>query len=121
MRVISQNGLIDVPYGITCFHLYSGTIYMNMAGDTGKGTVMAEYSSPENAQKAMEMMHKEYTGILPSLLVGDCNVLDAESFEKLSKSKTGAIICTGDNGKVEYNMLPRVFRFPSDDDIEIQE
>lgn len=37
MRVISQNGAIDVPYEMTAFHLAGGMIHMNMVGDTGKG------------------------------------------------------------------------------------
>lgn len=37
MRVISQNGAIDVPYEMTAFHLAGGMIRMNMVGDTGKG------------------------------------------------------------------------------------
>lgn len=36
MRVISQDGLIDVPYRLTAFHICGGNILMNMAGDTGK-------------------------------------------------------------------------------------
>lgn len=121
MRVISQNGLIDVPHGITCFRSHSGTIYMNMAGDTGKGTVMAEYSSPEKAQKAMEMMHKEYTGIMPSPIIDHEGVIDMESMEELRKSKVGAFIHTCNHGDVECHMLPRIFKFPADDEIEVHE
>lgn len=60
MRVISQDGLIDVPYSITAFHICGGNIIMNMAGDTGKGTVMARYESDEKAIKAMEMLIETY-------------------------------------------------------------
>lgn len=60
MRVISQDGLIDVPYRLTAFHVCSGNIIMNMAGDTGKGTVMARYESDEKAIKAMEYLRNNY-------------------------------------------------------------
>lgn len=60
MRIISQDGLIDVPYSITAFHICGGNIIMNMAGDTGKGTVMARYESDEKAIKAMEMLIETY-------------------------------------------------------------
>ena len=83
MRVISQNGAIDVPYEMTAFHLAGGMIRMNMVGDTGKGTLMAQYETPEKAEKAMEMLHKAYTGIMPSLVIDRNAKLDEESTDKL--------------------------------------
>ena len=59
MRVISQNGAIDVPYEMTAFHLAGGMIRMNMVGDTGKGTLMAQYETPEKAEKAMDILIHE--------------------------------------------------------------
>lgn len=60
MRIISQDGMIDVPYEMVALHEYDGKIRMNMAGDTGKGTVLAEYSTEAKARKAMEMLHRTY-------------------------------------------------------------
>ena len=60
MRIISQDGKIDVPYEMTAIHLLEGSVLMNMVGDTGKGSVIARYSTSEKAQKAMEMLRKEY-------------------------------------------------------------
>lgn len=117
MRVISQNGKYDVPFE-RCAFTCEGTMIHALFGCVSVQWLFARYESSEKAQKAMEMMHKEYTGVLPSLFVSD-NVLDAECIEKLSKTETRVIICAGDSGKVEYHRLPRVFRFPSDDDIEV--
>lgn len=58
MRVISQNGAIDVPYELTAFHSCNGRICMNMAGDTGRGTEMAVYGSQEKAMAIMRMLHE---------------------------------------------------------------
>ena len=63
MRIISQNGMIDVPYEMTAFHMDGGTIRMNMVGDTGKGTIIAEYSTQEKAEKSMQKLHECYTGV----------------------------------------------------------
>ena len=60
MRIISQDGLIDVPYEMTALHFYDGLIKMNMVGDTGKGTIIAQYSTQEKAEKAMQMLHNCY-------------------------------------------------------------
>ena len=69
MRIISQDGAIDVPYD--CFSLTIATgkyedvevacIYCHNLSSP-KGTKLAEYSSKEKAQKAMEMLHITYKG-----------------------------------------------------------
>ena len=56
MRIISQDGMIDLPYEMTAFHMDGGTIRMNMVGDTGKGTIIAQYSTQEKALKSLEQM-----------------------------------------------------------------
>lgn len=88
MRVISQNGLIDVPYEMTAFHIVGEDVRMNMVGDTGKGTVMASYSTRENARKAMEALHERY-----------------ESLRKEEVYEDGV-----------YYYVP-IFQFPTDDEV----
>lgn len=61
MRVISQNGLISVPFEMTAIHATGTFIRMNMVGDTGKGTIMAEYNTPGKAEKAMHILHETYS------------------------------------------------------------
>lgn len=97
MRVISQDGLIDVPYGLTAFHICGGNVLMNMSGDTGKGTVMARYEIDEKAIKAMEMMREAY--------------LDCNTCPKIRST----------NGSVSISAYVRnvVFQFPEDDEVEI--
>lgn len=60
MRIISQNGLISVPFEMTAIHAVGTFIRMNMVGDTGKGTVIAAYNTPEKAEKAMQFLHEAY-------------------------------------------------------------
>lgn len=62
MRVISQDGTIDVPYEITAFHSCNGRIRMNMTGDTGRGTEVAVYSTQEKALAVMQALHEKYVG-----------------------------------------------------------
>lgn len=62
MRVISQNGAMDVPYELTAFHVCNGLIRMNMAGDVGRGTEMAVYGNQEKAldvMKSLRALHNE--------------------------------------------------------------
>jgi hypothetical protein len=67
MRVISQDGTIDVPYEISSFYMACGkykdvgyaVVYCHNSS-TAAGTKMAEYSSKEKAKKAMEELRCAY-------------------------------------------------------------
>lgn len=67
MRVISQDGSIDVPYEISSFSMavwkYNGVehaaVYCHNSS-TAEETKMAEYSSKEKAKKAMEELRCAY-------------------------------------------------------------
>ena len=67
MRVISQDGTIDVPYEISSLSMTVGkyenvehaAIYCHNSSTT-MGTKMAGYSSKEKAKKAMEMLRAEF-------------------------------------------------------------
>lgn len=99
MRIISQNGTIDVPYD--CFSLTIATgkykdvevgcIYCHNLSST-KGTKLAEYSSKENAEKAMEMLREKY--------------------KDYAKATNRSNFFT----MFDY---PKVFQFPQDEDVEV--
>ncbi len=96
MRIISQSGLLDVPYELLAISPYSGnmaTIVGTFPGnDLAKGDriyILGEYSTEEKAMKAMKMCRKEY--------------LDFETYGS--------------------NMFPfespKVFQFPPDEEVEV--
>ena len=67
MRIISQDGIIDVPYEISSLSMAVGkyedvehaAIYCHNSS-TSMGTKMAEYSSKEKVKKAMEELRCAY-------------------------------------------------------------
>ena len=70
MRIISQNGLLDVPYELIAISPYSGNMATIVGtfpeNDLGKGDrvyILAEYSTEEKAIKAMEMCREYYDSI----------------------------------------------------------
>lgn len=100
MRIISQNGLISIPFEITAIHVTGTFIRMNMVGDTGKGTVIAEYNTPEKAEKAMQLLHEAY------IVHENFKKLDAEiQIEVLKKSAKRQLMYGG------------IFRFPKEEDL----
>ena len=106
MRIISQNGLIDVPYEMTALHYYDGLIKINMVGDTGKGTIIAQYSTQEKAEKAMFLLHKIY---VKAPLENDA--------KEMGEFVYGTFKAVGNSGYVEPESNAFVFRFPREDEL----
>lgn len=124
MRVISQNGTIDVPYDYFSLSMSSGKykdvevayIYCyNLSSPNG--TKLAEYSTEANAIKAMEMLREAYVG-MPIVMQNVAISEDVEKeFERLKKC--GIIMRTENQpSKVEF-INNSIFQFPQDDEIEV--
>lgn len=110
MRVISQDGTIDMPYEEVIIQRFKSRIYFLNKNLTGVELLtddmqIAEYSTEEKAIKAMEML-KEHYGLLSfmKLIAGTTKY---ESFIR-SFTEDGFIKAT-----TEY------FQFPQDDEIEV--
>ena len=115
MRIISQNGLISIPFEITAIHVTGTFIRMNMVGDTGKGTVIAEYNTPEKAEKAMKLLHEAYSGMPIILQNVEIPKIDDDRLK-------GILDCSiikkapDEPSKVEY-INNVIFRFPKEEDL----
>lgn len=112
MRVISQDGTIDVPYEMVVIQKYTNAVYFlncNLAGAEGVDIRLTKYSTEEKAIKAMEMLREQYARIeiIKSLASGTC-----EHMEESLKPKEFKDIL-----KKYINM--EVFQFPQDDEIEV--
>ena len=125
MRLISQNGAIDVPYDYFSLTIATGKyedievacIYCHNLSSP-KGTKLAEYSSKEKAKKAMEMLRTAYTG----RFVTNANVPDDfnEQLKELMEGGFGTVIVKDTNdSRVEFNNLNGYFQFPQDEDVEV--
>ena len=96
MRVISQNGTIDVPYEQVIIQQYKEKIYFlnkNMIGvaQLVDDMEIASYSTETKAQKAMEMLRNEYV--------------------QYATAKSEDYWFAFD--------YPKVFQFPADEDVEV--
>ena len=67
MRIVSQDGMIDVPYDLAALSIgsvpsnKSSTIYVRSKLLDEKPCVFADYSTKDKALKAMEMLRDAYT------------------------------------------------------------
>lgn len=99
MRIVSQDGMIDVPYDYFSLTIATGKyddvevacIYChNLSSPIG--TKLAEYSSKEKAEKSMEMLREKYK----------------DYARATNKSNFFTMF--------DY---PKVFQFPHDEDVEV--
>ena len=112
MRVISQDGTMDVPYEISSFSMAVGK-YENVEHavifcynySTSMGTKMAEYGSKEKAKKAMEMLRERHTD----------NVFCREDIQY----KAEIMLDEGLNTVREMMMKCEYFQFPKDDEVKV--
>ena len=113
MRVISQNGC-DYPYESIAISYGDGIIYARPISNMDKRYLLARYSTPEKAEKAMQMLHEAYTGA--PLIMNNAEV--PEDFaEQLKNMRNGfiTVVDHGDNVRIEPMNI--VFRFPQEDEI----
>lgn len=98
MRLISQDGEIDVPYehGSLCIgfikgeeHIIDTISYYNYSSQ--KGTKLAEYSSKAKTLKVMEMLREEHLQY--------CTAKSSEYWFAFNN--------------------PKVFKFPADEEVEV--
>lgn len=124
MRIISQDGTLDIPYEQVVIQRFRSEIYFLNKNLTGveqlcSDMVIAKYSTEEKALKAMEMLRKAYVSM--PILFQNVEITEdvVKQFEKLKKS--GMIVQTMNNepSKVEY-VNNCIFQFPKDDEIEVE-
>ena len=104
MRLISQDGMIDVPYDKCCLEVEvsrrEGSVVYFIYAHTNKMTLsLARYSTEAKVLKAMEMVKEEYLKYLYG---------------------AGGEIATRDLYIQPFAFLPpKVFKFPKDEEIEV--
>ena len=97
MRVISQDGTIDIPYDSVIIQRFGREIYFLNKNLTGVEQLVSDmdiatYSTEEKAQKSMEMLRNNYLDFMTE--------------------------ATPDGNGFCFNQ-PKVFQFPKDEDVEV--
>ena len=118
MRIISQNGTIDIPYDEIVVEIFDECVVGRLKEYVGRDIILGSYSTEEKAEKAMEMLRNAYTG----RFVTNANVPDDfnEQLKELMKCGFGTVIVKDTNdSRVEFNNLNGYFQFPKDEDVEV--
>ena len=98
MRVISQDGTMDVPYENVVLYQDEKEIMCIFSG-IYIGRKLAQYSTEKKALTAMEMLREKYESRME---------LDG-GYDSVHKCYV----------QPNYWVLPKVFQFPQDDEIEV--
>lgn len=116
MRIISQNGIFDLPYESSIVWIHNKTeIEAYPLGEPDSNYTFGVYSTPEKAEKAMKLMHETYRGmpvIFQNIEISDEEIPKIESMLK-------NVICVkipDEPSKVEY-INNVIFRFPKEEDL----
>lgn len=123
MRVISQDGTIDVPYEISSLSMTVGkyenvehaAIYCHNSS-TAMGTKMAEYGSKGKAKKAMEMLRDAYIGMPIVMQNVDISEDVAREFEGLKEC--GIMVKTESQPSKIECISNAIFQFPTEEELE---
>ena len=122
MRVISQDGTIDVPYEMVVIQKFRNAIYFlnrNLSGveDLINDIALAEYSTKEKAIKAMEMLREVYIGM--PIVMQNVDISDdvKKEFERLKKC--GVMVRVENQPSKVECVSNTIFQFPQDDEIEV--
>lgn len=103
MRVISQDGNVDLPYEqIVVCHAMESVIALH----NGEKYVLGKYSSKEKAYKAMEMLRKAY---------------ESNEFYHCMATRKGFVEAQSALGAEQFRKATaEYFQFPQDDEIEVR-
>ena len=117
MRIISQDGKINLPYEMTALLVSDNYIQAVFAGGIQQSPyMMAVYESQEKCQKAMEMLNRVYAGMFLSQNVE----MSDDIYEKCIKMAArgfGIIKTMVNSPDMKFEPANIVFRFPEDDEV----
>ena len=116
MRVISQDGTIDMPYEMSIVWCEdSVAVLLQPIGETGEYQTFAKYSTEEKENKAMEMLRDTYQyGKRVAVPKFDESGIDKEDDITLYNTRL-----INDFFKGGTYVPTKVFQFPKDEDVEV--
>lgn len=123
MRILSQDGRIDLPYENFSLSITQDNCIVAARDVVARPTEMligtvAKYSSFEKAQKTMEMLRKAYAGL--PIIMRNVDITDDVAEMLKEWKKQGIVYCTENDEPSKIEVVNNgYFQFPADDEIEV--
>ena len=122
MRIISQNG-VDFPYESIAISHGDGIIYARLISNMDKRYLIAQYSTQDKAEKAMQKLHEAYAPD-PLYIRKDVSPVERAAAGEISWAQaldemhTGMFVQPIPNSSIEQVYTGNiVFRFPREDEL----
>lgn len=117
MRIISQNGEINLPYELTAIFVSGNHIQAVFSGGVQKSPyLMATYSTKEKCDTALKLLDNTYTGIFLTQDIEFEPEYGKELTDMIQRKGFGIIAVSRDSRDVEFKPANIVFRFPEDEE-----
>lgn len=115
MRIVSQDGIYDLPYDKCFVWLNKNNVMASPIGEPDSDYILASYSTPEKAEKAMKFFHDVYSG--RPIIFQNVEIPEIDD-DRLKGIFDCSIIASIPNepSKIEY-INKTVFKFPRDEDL----
>lgn len=122
MRILSQTGIVDLPYERIGISRNDTEIVATPIADSNpqeRYWALAEYSTESKARKAMDMLRGAYCGEI-YMKCGDYEIADIDLSQELEKKireemSKSKFLTTVPNPVIEC----KIFQFPSDEEVEV--
>ena len=122
MRVISQDGTLDIPYELSAVTIghkvdlskFNINIRSKLLDEIP--CIVATYSTEEKAKKAMEMLRDAYIGMPIVMQNVDASEDVVKEFERLKKC--GIVVQTENQPSKIECISNAIFQFPAEEELE---
>lgn len=120
MRIISQNGEVDVPYENFVFSITKDNCIVATRDRIGRPSeiasgIMAKYSIQEKAEKSMWLLHEAYSGM--TIIFQNIDIEDEEITKIESILKNVVCVKIPDEPPKVERIDKVVFQFPKEEDL----
>lgn len=115
MRIISQNMIYDLPYDKCFIWLKKNDVMASPIGEPDSDYILANYSTPEKAEKTMQFLHKAYSGM--PIIFQNVEIPEIDDDRLKGILDCSAIVSIpNEPSKIEY-INNAVFQFPKEEDL----
>lgn len=116
MRIVSQDGTVDLPYELTSVFM-DNTMMQISAMFSGQEQTLAMYPNEEKCRKVLKMLRDTYTGVFFAQNIEFDPECNRDLADMIKKKGFGIITVSRDSRDVEFKPGNIVFRFPKYDEV----
>lgn len=116
MRIISQDGIYDLPYDKCTIWVERNEIIVIPIGEPDSSYPMAIYSTQEKAEKAMQLLHEAYSGM--PIILQNVKTIEQGKIREMGNILKDFVCVNVPNEPSKFQCINKtVFRFPKEENL----